>query len=288
MKATHIALLTAVTGLSLAGCDLFSSYDKESGAVLAKVNGKPVKESALERHFSDIPAEAIAGQEDAIKRQILERLIEQEIIKQEMKKLGLNEDPEYRKQKKLLIGQLQYQMVLNHKLKEAVTDEKIQARYEETKEQRAYPAIRASHILVKDEAEAKKLARKATPENFAELAKENSLGPTSTQGGDLGWFSKDAMVPAFAEVAFATDTGKVAKNPVQTQFGWHVVYVADRNDAFVPPLTPQLESVIRNELNQQVAAAYLAELKNTAEVTYTDAAPTVGDASTTDADAAAE
>ncbi len=88
--------------------------------------------------------------------------------------------------------------------------------------------VKASHILVKTEQEAKDLIAKInTPEDFANLAAEYSLCPSGANGGDLGFFGRGMMVKPFEDAAFSLETGKVSE-PVQTQFGWHLILVTDK------------------------------------------------------------
>jgi peptidyl-prolyl cis-trans isomerase C len=117
-----------------------------------------------------------------------------------------------------------------------VTEDDIKARYEE--EVAATPAeeeLSARHILVETEQEAKALISELEAgKDFAELAKENSTGPSAASGGDLGYFTKGRMVPEFEAAAFALNKGEYAKEPVKTQFGWHVIKLEDRRVAAPP------------------------------------------------------
>lgn len=88
--------------------------------------------------------------------------------------------------------------------------------------------VRASHILVKTEDEAKNLSAQInSEEDFATLAAKHSLCPSGANGGDLGFFGRGMMVKPFEDAAFALETGKVSE-PVQTQFGWHLILVTDK------------------------------------------------------------
>ena len=90
--------------------------------------------------------------------------------------------------------------------------------------------VKASHILVKSEEEAKKLKEEINNEiDFAKKAKEVSMCPSGQNGGDLGWFSKGQMVKPFEDAAFSMKKGEIS-NPVKTQFGYHLLYLADKKD----------------------------------------------------------
>ena len=111
--------------------------------------------------------------------------------------------------------------------------------------------IHARHILVPDEAKAKEIIKKLDGgAEFKDLAKESSDGPTAANGGDLGYFAKSEMVPEFAEAAFALQPGTYTKEPVKTQFGWHVIKVEEKRQRPEPQfeaVKPQLEAQIRRE-----------------------------------------
>ena len=121
--------------------------------------------------------------------------------------------------------------------------------------------FKARHILVETQAKAVELIEELKGgADFALLAQENSTGPTGPNGGDLGWFAPNAMVPPFSEAVQALENGQFSEEPVQTQFGWHVILREDSR----PNEPPTLDSV-RDAVKQQVAArkfqAYLEGLR---------------------------
>lgn len=127
--------------------------------------------------------------------------------------------------------------------------------------------VKAQHILVDDEAKAKDLiAQLKKGADFAQLAKENSNDPGSKDnGGDLGYFVKDAMVPEFADAAFALNKGDITEIPVKSAFGWHVIKLEDKRERPAPSFEeakPQLQAQARQELLQ----SRLAELKEKGKV----------------------
>jgi peptidyl-prolyl cis-trans isomerase C len=115
--------------------------------------------------------------------------------------------------------------------------------------------FKARHILVESQGEANDLiAQLDDGADFAELAKEKSTGPSGPSGGDLGWFPPDRMVPSFSAAVQGLDNGAYTKEPVQTQFGWHVILREDSRESVPPPF----ESV-RDALKQQVEGQKLQE-----------------------------
>ena len=138
-----------------------------------------------------------------------------------------------------------------------VTDEELKQAYEEVKKQSQRTEYKARHILVKDEAEAKDLIAKLDKKgDFAALAKEHSLGPTGKDGGQLDWFDANQMVKPFADAVAAMKPGTHSKEPVKTQFGWHVIELQETRNAEPPSFEdakPQLTALVqRQKLGQEI------------------------------------
>ena len=104
--------------------------------------------------------------------------------------------------------------------------------------------------------------------DFAELAKKKSKDPGASDGGDLGFFTKDQMVPEFSAVAFSLEPGKIS-DPVKTQFGWHVIKVEEKRNR-KPPEFDQVKSQIENYVTRKAQADYVAKLRETAKVERID------------------
>jgi len=150
-----------------------------------------------------------------------------------------------------------------------IKDEDIKAAYDERVTKLASKEFNARHILVKTEDEAKAIIKEVNDgADFATLAKEKSTGPSGSNGGSLGWFKAQTMVPAFANAVKAMSKGDVSKEPVKTQFGYHVIKLEDSRDAKLPTLEslkPQLQRVI----SQKKMLAYMEDLKKTADIKIT-------------------
>ena len=108
--------------------------------------------------------------------------------------------------------------------------------------------------------------------DFAEVAKEHSTGPSGPQGGDLGWFRRGQMVPEFEQAAFGLETGAVSE-PVQTQFGWHVIRLADRRET-PPPAMAEVQGDLAEQISSDAATAEIERLRESAEITMNEAAAT--------------
>lgn len=147
--------------------------------------------------------------------------------------------------------------------KNAATDAEIQAAYKEQIAISPPQEFKASHILVETQSEANSIvAELEGGANFAELAKTKSTGPSGPNGGDLGWFAPNQMVPPFSQAVAALEDGAFSKTPVQTQFGWHVVLREDSREA-TPPTLESVRDVVKQRVEQEKLQDYLEELRAT-------------------------
>jgi peptidyl-prolyl cis-trans isomerase C len=150
----------------------------------------------------------------------------------------------------------------------AVSDDELKQAYEQFKEQAQRTEYKARHILVDEQKKAEDLIKqvnKKKAKNFEDLAKENSLGPTAEKGGDLGWFDARQMVKPFADALADLKPGEWTKQPVQTQFGWHVILLEETRDA-EPPSFEDAKPTLDAAVKRQKVAEKLAELRNNAMV----------------------
>ncbi len=153
------------------------------------------------------------------------------------KKAGLENDADVAKIKAFMERKALQDVYIAKMLMERVREEDVTAYYDkEIKNGPVEEEVRARHILLDNrEAADAIVADLENGADFAALAKERSKGPSGPSGGDLGYFSKQSMVPAFSDAAFKLAAGETSP-PVQTQFGWHVIRVEDRRNRPVPPL----------------------------------------------------
>ena len=207
--------------------------EEQKGPYLAKVGNTKITRADLEREIKNLPEFAQKLFEGSGgKEKFLDELIKKELLYQEALKKGLDKDVEYRRKveeyKKLTLIGLLLEKEIETKAK--VTDQDVKDYYEKHKEELASVSqIRASHILVKTEEEAKKiLERLKKGEDFAKIAKKSSIDPGSAKnGGDLGFFSSGQMVPEFEAAAARLKTGEISE-PVKTKFGYHIIKVTDK------------------------------------------------------------
>ncbi|MDT4288546.1 peptidylprolyl isomerase [Methylomonas sp. MO1] len=271
MKLKLIPLILASSVL-LPGC--FEEKAKEAAApaaptvskedAVASVNGTYISKKTLETLEKEI-AERSQGQTFP-KEQLLEELIQRELLIQQAVQKQLDKSPEVIERMATVRNSLLSQAALQDYLKaNPVTDEEIKAEYD-SKMANMGSEYKARHILVKTEDEAKKLiAELEKGGDFTALAKKHSIDPMGSEGGDLGWFTADRMVPPFSEAVVALENGKFSKQPVQTQFGWHVI-LREESRALTPPPFDSVKEQIRPMLQRQKAQAMIENLRKNAKV----------------------
>jgi peptidyl-prolyl cis-trans isomerase C len=235
--------------------------------VVARVNG-------VELHLSDVEATQQSLSPQAQKMpltqiypMLLNRMIDGMLITEAARKEHLDQSPEVQHRLKLLEDRMLQQAYIEQMLSGAQTDDKLKAGYQKFIEgQPAKDEVHARHILVKTEAEANSIIDQLNKgADFAALAKKYSTDPGAATGGDLGYFTRDDMVPAFAAAAFALQPGQYTKTPIKTEFGWHVILVVDRRQK-KPPSFDEAREQISRMLARQIIEAKLKELRGEAKV----------------------
>ncbi len=249
--------LTAVMALPLA-----AETKPDASTVLATVNGDEITLGHVVATVAALPQQYQQIEDDVLYDFVLEQLIQQQLLGQQQEELtqqnALTLDNETRS---LLAVQ-----TVNALTNDVVTDEAVQAAYDaQFAEFEGEDEFDASHILVESEDEAKALkAQLDDGADFAEMAREHSTGPSGPNGGALGWFGKGQMVPEFENAVLGLEKGQIS-DPVQTQFGWHLVILNDKRKSEAPAL-----EAVRDELaqtiQQEAIQAHIDELTQQAQI----------------------
>lgn len=236
-----------------------------TGETLVTVNGNAITQGMVDAMIDQMPERMrkqleMSGQMS----QLQEQLVIGELLYREALKRNLHEDPTIKTTVALATRSAMAQSLIEKVVKERTTEEKVTGYYNDHKVQYARPQVKASHILVKEEALIKEIKAKLDGgEDFSTLAKAHSMDPGSKDsGGSLGWFKKADMVGPFADAAFAADKG-VTTAPVQTRFGWHIIKVDDKREEI--PLD-EVREQIEGALGQELAEAYIEEIKGGATI----------------------
>jgi len=260
-----VAVVIGLGALSLNTTNGIAAKDGK-GPIVAVVNGQKIFRKDVMDVLDAMPMQQNAPLEK-IYPMLIDQMINETLMGSAAKSVVKSDDPEVKKRLALAEEQIIRGLYLERAMKNKITDKKIKAEYSKLKkEQEGKKETHARHILVKTEADAKAvIAELDKGAKFIDLAKKKSVGPTGANGGDLGFFAKEDMVPEFSKVAFETKKGKYAKTPVKTQFGWHVIYVEDRRLREVPPMD-KLEGAIRSKLGQAAMAVLVKDLRKNAKI----------------------
>jgi len=272
--ATIAALLFVLPAAS--GCSKNSSSEAPASAsdpVIARVNGVDIKQSDLALAEEDVGADMQAASPEAKREHLISYLADIVMVTQAADKKNLADNPDFKRRLAFLRSKLLMGYELQQEAKTALTDEALKQTYDEAvKSMSGQEEVRARHILVEGEDEAKAIIEQLKGgADFAKLAKEKSKDPGAAEGGDLGYFTKDQMVPEFADVAFKMYPGQLS-NPVKTQFGWHVIKVEDKRIK-QPPEFEKVKDQIEAYLARKAQSDFIAKLRQSAKVERFDNAP---------------
>jgi peptidyl-prolyl cis-trans isomerase C len=272
--AVMAALLFIAPAVS--GCSKNSSNSSSeapasaSDPVIARVNGVDITQGDLALAEEDVGSEMQAVSPEAKREQLISYLADIIMVTQAADKKNLADNPDFKRRLAFLRNKLLMGYELQQEAKTAVTDEALHQTYDEAvKSMAGQEEVRARHILVESEDEAKALLEQLkNGADFATLAKEKSKDPGAAEGGDLGYFTKDQMVPEFADVAFKMYPGQLS-NPVKTQFGWHVIKVEDRRTK-QPPEFDKVKDQIEAFLARKAQTDFITKLRQSAKVDRLD------------------
>jgi peptidyl-prolyl cis-trans isomerase C len=275
-KLAPLALASVATLLLvplLAGCSKNSSNEvAAAGAdtVIARVNGIDIKQSDLALAEEDVGAEMQGSPPDAKREQLIAYLADVIMVTQEAEKKKIAENPDFKRRLAFLRNKLLMGFELQEEAKAAVSENGMQQTYQDAvKSMAGQEEVRARHILVESEDEAKTILTELKGgADFATLAKEKSKDPGAAQGGDLGYFSKEQMVPEFADVAFKMYAGQLS-NPVKTQFGWHIIKVEDKRVRQAPEFD-KVKDQIESYMMRKAQTDYVTKLRQTAKIERLD------------------
>jgi len=279
----HLFPAALLAAFLFAGPAAVLAQDGKDGdnAVVAVVNGHEIRQLDLAAAYERLPQQYKQIPFDNLFPQLVEQLVTNHLMEVAGRALDLHNDEAVQAQIRAFEGAAIQQAYLQRKIDAQVTEESIAQVYEDTIGNAEGPEeVRASHILVKTEEEGVSILKElADGADFAALARKHSTGPTGPRGGDLGYFTADAMAEPFAAAAFALEIGTIGPDPIQTQFGWHVIKVVDKRRK--PPADlAESRARIQDLLTREFITAHMAELRANAEIEIfnLDGSPTGGTA----------
>ena len=257
------AALTLSMALPVAAQDGPKSED-----VVATVNGTEITLGHVLQLHRGLPAQYQQLPPETLLPGILNQVIQQTLLEQSLEgDLPKSIQYELDNQRRAALAN----SAIGAVLKTAMTEEALQAEYDASyADFEPTPEYNAAHILLKTQEEAQKIAAEArSGADFAELAKTHSTGPSAPNGGSLGWFGPGMMVPSFEKAVVALEAGQIS-DPVETQFGWHVIKLIETRDAPKPSLD-EVRAELEGGLQEKIITALLDDLTAKANIDRTAA-----------------
>jgi peptidyl-prolyl cis-trans isomerase C len=259
---------SAASGAGSAAGTPAPSASTDDSAPVATVNG-----TTISRSFFDFYAKGLAGKNSVAeltpeqKQQALDNLVRAEVIAQEATKEGLDKDPGNSALLQLARLNVLQQAVSDRYLKDKKpTEQEDRAEYETQVGLLPHQEYHVAHILVATEGFARKLiAELEKGANFSDVAKRESMDPSKTNGGDIGWLTPDRIMKPFADAMLALKKGEYTHKPVQTQYGWHIIRVDDIRDV-TPPTFDQVHQRLDQVVQAKKFKAYTDGLMKSAQV----------------------
>lgn len=263
------AWLVAAVGLAaVAHLPAVAQEDK----VVATVNGQPITEAEMKLVEEDLAQQFARLPEDQRRAAVLSAIMEFRLLAGEAAAKGVDKDPAFMQRMELLRQRALHAAVVESEVAQKITEEEIRARYDA--QIAATPPVnevKARHILVKTQEEALAIVKRLEAgEKFEDIAKEVSTDPGSgANGGDLGWFGPGQMVPEFEKAAFGLDVGAYTKEPVQSQFGFHIILVEDKRTQ-QPPAFEQVKEQFRSLILREKYFELVKSLRGAATIDIPD------------------
>jgi peptidyl-prolyl cis-trans isomerase C len=236
--------------------------------VVGRVNGYEIHRSDVAAQVERLPAQARQMPPDQLFPMMVEAIVNTHLIQGAAEKTDLADDPQVKARLAEAKDDIIRTAYLQRVVEKDMTDAKLHEHYEQfLKSAPPREEVNARHILVKTEDEAKGIiAQLQKGADFKKLAADKSTDPAGKEsGGDLGWFTKDAMVPEFANAAFALKKGEYTKTPVKTRFGWHVILLVDRRTA-PPPTFEEMKQQLASQVQNEILTKIVKELRTEAKI----------------------
>jgi len=260
-----LALGAAAFALATAPAAAQSLTDPDH--VVATVNGTDITVEDVQVAVSQLGPQLQQIPMEMVLPTVVDQLITGELIREAALEAGLDDDAEVQEQFERARTSILQEAWLTREIDERITDAMLETAYQAyVEENPSYDEVSARHILVETEEEAARLIEELDAgADFATLASEHSTGPSAARGGDLGYFAEGDMVEPFGETAFSLEPGSYTAEPVETQFGWHVILVEDRRTVDPEPMEAvrgQLVSRVQGEVVGQI----VEDLRDGAEI----------------------
>jgi peptidyl-prolyl cis-trans isomerase C len=267
MNRRYTAFAFLAPLLLLAACGKAAAPSSATPAEsVATVNGKPVSKAQFDLYVANVARQSGREVTDEQKKQLLDQFIGMQLAADAAEKAGVQKQPKVEDQLALARLNVIVDAGLNKYLEDhPVTDAELKPEYDA--QVAAMPReYHARHILVADKATADAITKELKGgADFAKLAEQKSKDPSAKTGGDLGWFTLDTMVKPFADAVVTLQPGQLTDQPVQSQFGWHVIKL-EESRAPAPPAFDDVKERVRVLLQRKRLQSYLDDLRKNAKV----------------------
>ena len=260
-------IISLILSLTLISIIFIKSAQTQDIPIVANVNKEKISLETMIHAMNELPTEIQSQPFMSYYEELLERVIDIKLIAQEGKKINLEEDPSVKAAIDFVTEKVLMQAFLSKYVQKNISEESVKASYNNyIADETSREEIKASHILLDTQNEAVEVIKMLNNgDDFAEVAKNKSTGPSGPSGGDLGWFKRGQMVPPFENAAFSLGQNEISQNPIRTQFGWHVIKVFDKRI----PQAPSYENMKNNliqDLERKIVSKKIQDLRNNASI----------------------
>lgn len=268
MRAAFFTLsLFAVTAFAIGLMQIPAhAQQNPKDIIVAKVAEKTLSLDDIQRAFQTLPPRLQQRGLGQVFPELLAVMTQQMAITHLAEQAGIDQTEQAQAMLEEARARVLHDVFLSKTAEERIPESELRADYDGYVAQNPpTEQVRASHILVAQQEKAREIiAMIEAGRDFADLAKEFSIGPTGKNGGDLGFFGRGQMAPPFEAAAFGLEANQFTADPVQTQFGWHVIYVTDKRSSITPSFEELRPVLLRQRINlvaEQVAQELAATVK---------------------------
>lgn len=272
MKHTHLAAAAAVAlAFLVAGCDRSQAPDSDpvtaepngdASAVENNAGGSTSSETEFAYYLENRVRKPLEQVTEEERQQIRDELTKLELVANEAEKRGIADDADVAARLSLERKSILAQALIRRHLEEnPVTEEELRVAYDTQLAASPREEYKARHILLESKEEAEQVIEQLNEDaDFAELATEKSTDSSAPNGGDLGWFTVDRMVKPFSDAVAGMELGTYTKEPVQSEFGWHVILVEEKRPA-TPPTFEEIKEQLRPAAEQRRVEELVEKLR---------------------------
>jgi len=283
MASTRLPVARALGAVALAAflfVPFAAAWTQESDPVVARANGVDIRQSDLTLAEDEVGASMQQIPPEQKRDYLISYLADVVVLAQTAEQQKLADRADVKHRLEFARNKVLMEALLQNAGQAGVTDEAMRKVYDDAvKQMPSEQEVHARHILVPTEDEAKAIeAELKNGADFVTLAKAKSKEPGAADGGDLGYFTKDQMVPEFSEVAFKLDKGQVS-DPVKTQFGWHIIKLEDKRTKPTPAYD-EVKGQLENYVAHRAQADLVQKLRSAANIERLDQPPPAADPST--------